>query len=72
MRVINKRNIAMIYVVAPKGQGCRGPTKGRGPSLPEDEFLQNITNLGKRAISTIEAYNDLASLAGLSSISAGL
>ncbi|CAJ1426877.1 unnamed protein product [Effrenium voratum] len=40
-RPLHSRNVAMLYVVGPKGEGCPGPWgPDAGPLLDEDRFLE--------------------------------
>ncbi|CAK0901336.1 unnamed protein product [Prorocentrum cordatum] len=51
-------NAAMLYVVGPKGDKCRGPRgPGAGPLLPRGDFLASVERLGKRALELVGAYN---------------
>lgn len=51
-------NAAMLYVVGPKGDKCKGP-KGAdaGPLLSRDDFLASVERLGKRALELVCACN---------------
>lgn len=54
-RPLNKRNVAMIYVVGPKGRGAPG---GHGPTISDcEEFLKAVTDLGANAIAAVQEYN---------------
>lgn len=58
-RPLSSRNVAMLYVVGPKGEGCVGPGEHAGPLLDEDRFLEMLENLATKAIETVAEYNDI-------------
>lgn len=58
-RPLNGKNVAMLYVVGPKGERCKGPkTKGSGPLLNKEDFLATVELLGRRALEAVHHYNN--------------
>ena len=53
-RPLHKKNVAMLYVVGPKGEGS---FPGQGPLLPLDSFLASVERLGKVALQLVADYN---------------
>mmetsp|Transcript_122440 Transcript_122440/g.391783 ORF Transcript_122440/g.391783 Transcript_122440/m.391783 type:complete len:353 (-) Transcript_122440:149-1207(-) len=53
-RPLHERNVAMLYVVGPKGEGAFA---GQGPLLARDHFLGAVRDLGKRAMLAVAQYN---------------
>jgi len=60
-RPLSLDNIAMLYVVGPKGEGCTGP-QGQGPLLDKSRFLSAVEALAKRALNLVSTYNQTAKL----------
>jgi len=57
-RPLNDRNVAMVYVVGPKGAGAPG---GHGPTISDrEEFLEAVTDLGANAMAAVLEYNQEA------------
>lgn len=50
-----EKNLAMLYVVGPKGEGCRGPKQG--PLLDRACFLAGVQSLAMRALDLVGTYN---------------
>mmetsp|Transcript_81419 Transcript_81419/g.154562 ORF Transcript_81419/g.154562 Transcript_81419/m.154562 type:complete len:360 (+) Transcript_81419:108-1187(+) len=50
-----QKNMAMLYVVGPKGEGCQGPKQG--PLLNRERFLAGVRVLAKRALDIVGIYN---------------
>ena len=48
-------NVAMLYVVGPKGEWCTGPKQG--PLLPLERFLSAVERMSRRALEIISEYN---------------
>jgi len=62
------QNVAMLYVVGPKGQGARG---GHGPTVGGREaFLEAVTEMAANALCAVKEYNLLQ--ANVSNISAAV
>ena len=57
-RPLHANNVAMLYVVGPKGEGCNGP-KGTdsGPLRSKGEFLGTIKLLARQALEAVANYN---------------
>ena len=53
-RPLHQRNVAMLYVVGPKGEGAFA---GQGPLLPLDRFLASVERLGTVALQLVVDYN---------------
>lgn len=53
-RPLHQRNVAMLYVVGPKGEGGFA---GQGPLLPLDTFLASVERLGRHALQLVVDYN---------------
>eukprot|EP00401_Gymnodinium_catenatum_P077874 CAMPEP_0117520550 /NCGR_PEP_ID=MMETSP0784-20121206/33224_1 /TAXON_ID=39447 /ORGANISM="" /LENGTH=342 /DNA_ID=CAMNT_0005316543 /DNA_START=1 /DNA_END=1029 /DNA_ORIENTATION=+ len=61
-RPLNERNVAMLYVVGPKGQGAPG---GHGPTVPgREDFLQAVEDMAANAMHTVCEYNLIAAVDG--------
>lgn len=57
-RPLHERNVAMVYVVGPKGEACAAPKmEGSGPRVAEDAFLASIERLAASAVATVGEYN---------------
>lgn len=54
-RPLAEKNIAMLYTVGPKGEGCGGPKQG--PLLNKERFLAGVQELAKRALDVVGTYN---------------
>lgn len=54
-RPMAETNVAMLYVVGPKGEGCVGPKQG--PLLDRACFLAGVRSLAKRALDLVGTYN---------------
>jgi hypothetical protein len=50
-----QNNVAMLYVVGPKGEGCEGPQQG--PLLNREHFLEGVRVMAKRAFEVVGTYN---------------
>lgn len=58
VRPLHDKNVAMLYVVGPKGKGCRGPKgKDSGPLLDKKQFVTVVEGLGLRALEAVAKYN---------------
>lgn len=56
-RPLSEQNVAMLYVVGPKGQGAPG---GHGPTIADrGQFLEAVEELAVNAITAVGAYNEL-------------
>merc|ERR1712204_76660 len=64
-RPLHQRNVAMLYVVGPKGEGG---TAGKGPLLPLASFLASVERLGRVALQLVIDYNAQAMTARLPAI----
>ena len=54
----HSRNAAMLYVVGPKGEGCRAPkTEDCGPHFARAKFLRIVESLGRQAMEMLASYN---------------
>ena len=61
-RPYSSRNIAMLYVVGPKGQRIGQRIDQNGPrSLHRGEFLRSTESTSKRAIELVALYNRIVS-----------
>lgn len=61
-RPLSEKNVAMVYVVGPKGVGARG---GHGPTVASaDAFLKSVQELGANAIAAVGEYNSRFALQG--------
>jgi len=57
-RPLNEKNVAMLYVVGPKGEECTFPVQeGSGPHLAKEAFLDSVQLLGRRAVEAVAEYN---------------
>ena len=55
MMAWGEKNVAMLYVVGPKGTGAPG---GHGPTMDSNtEFLAAVEDMASNAISIVAAYN---------------
>ena len=53
-------NVAMLYVVGPKGQRAGRKLDFKGPQpYPRREFLVAIEDLGQKALELVAAYNEI-------------
>ncbi len=52
---LSQKNLAMLYVVGPKGAGCKGPKQG--PLRNRACFLGGVRSLAKRALNIVGTYN---------------
>lgn len=60
-RPCHRNNVAMLYVVGPKGENCCGP---RGGSMfGKARFLLEVQQMAKRAIELVMQYNSMQSQA---------
>lgn len=58
-RPLHDKNVAMLYVVGPKGEDCTGPkSSDSGPFLDKVRFLRTVERLGERALETVVQYNE--------------
>lgn len=53
-RLLHQRNVAMLYVVGPKGEGSKS---GQGPLFPTDKFLSSVEQLGRASLKLVADYN---------------
>ena len=53
-RPLHQWNVAMLYVVGPKGEGG---VAGHGPLLPLENFLASVERLGRVALQLVVDYN---------------
>jgi len=59
-RPMHPKNVAMLYVVGPKGEGATGPLgPGTGPLYDEDRFLESLEVLATKSIEAVAEYNDI-------------
>eukprot|EP00931_Biecheleriopsis_adriatica_P004363 TRINITY_DN106045_c0_g1_i1.p1 TRINITY_DN106045_c0_g1~~TRINITY_DN106045_c0_g1_i1.p1 ORF type:complete len:333 (-),score=73.06 TRINITY_DN106045_c0_g1_i1:81-1079(-) len=59
-RPFHPQNVAMLYVVGPKGEGCTGPRNAdSGPLYDADRFLKAVELLAAQSIETVVEYNDI-------------
>lgn len=54
-QLLAEKNVAMLYVVGPKGEGCTGPKQG--PLLDRACFQAGVRSLAKRALDLVGTYN---------------
>lgn len=64
-RPIHAKNVAMLYVVGPKGETKSAGAGVGSPVLPKNEFLASVELLAKEALQTVITYNKAASKEGL-------
>lgn len=58
-RPLHEKNVAMLYVVGPKGEGCAGPKReGTGPLFDRAAFIAGVEKLATNALELVAAYND--------------
>lgn len=59
-RPLHEKNVGMLYVVGPRGEGA----KGHGPTIAgKENFLEAVECLGENAVRAVCEYNRLAQLA---------
>jgi len=59
-RPLSDQNVAMLYVVGPKGQGA-GYSAGAGPVVSNaKEFLESVKEMASNALLAVSEYNTLA------------
>lgn len=60
-RPFDPKNVAMLYVVGPKGEGCTGPkSEGSGALLETvEEFLDTVKRMAATSVRSIAEYNQL-------------
>ncbi|CAK9082362.1 unnamed protein product [Durusdinium trenchii] len=55
-RPLSQKNVAMLYVVGPKGTGAPG---GHGPTIDSAaQFLEKVAEMAQNALALVAAYND--------------